>query len=386
MSNKHVTINPDWLEFMLEGQLKPHNIDGDYIELPDGFVLKELNGGTKHFTRRFEVYFEGLSFGNLRIIPRNDEILNPNWQQFKIDNERLYEVGYIDHCRRFFSAIGSQVRNVTRLDIAADGFGYMHLMKRFHAGMIEKVGRAKYTLHCGHSRQIEGFDIGSKASDKSLTGYRKADRIKADNKHYITEFWKKSGLQNWDSPNVERLEIRLKNAAMLRIESFDWQQLESSSYLAGIMKKQMHKFFEFRKSGSSNITRAKQIQFIDWDNVKADRLKFAEARRGDEVNRLKQTSKSLYWLYLGTRQQYYLQLVNEIVTNINCVIWFQEKSTLWRTEFDKKNNETQIKGLKKKREFAYIPLWKQLQSNEQLRLSENYDLSFQYIRRRDKRA
>lgn len=342
--------------------------------------MKELKYGTRHFSRMYEVYFEGLQFGMLRTEPRNNEFLDENWQQFKVVNERLYEVGYIDLCRRFFRAIGSQVRNVTRLDIAADGFGYMHLMNQFDSGMIDKCGKAKYTLYKDRNRKIEGFDLGSKASDKSITGYRKAEEIETkSNKHYIKHFWKKSGFKGWDSPNVERLEIRLKNNALIKIEDFDWTALECPEYLAGVMKKQMENFFDFRQVGHKNVSRAKKIEFINWDSVKAVRLEFSKARASTEYVRLKQTCKTMFWLYLGTRQSHFLQIAQEIAVNINCSIWFVEKSAFWRREFDKKNQITYKKGIAKKPAFEYIPLWEELQRNGQLKLTEKFNADFHLL-------
>lgn len=377
MNKTQITINPDWLEFILIGELKPEKREEEYITMPDGFVLKDLGYGTKHFTCRYEVYFEGLSFGILRTTPRNDKIMDNMWQQFKVDNERLYEKGYIELCERFFDAIGSRVRNVSRLDIAADGYGFMRLIERFDRGMIEKIGKANYTLYKDTHRTIEGFDLGSKKSDKSITGYQKSKEIEKSNKHYIKEFWKRSGLSNFDGGNVERLEIRLKNNAIIKIEDFDWTRLEDPQYLAGIMKKQMNNFFDFRSINYSNVSRARKIEFINWSNIKAERLEFAEAKKTNEYNRLKQTAKTLFLLYLGTGKSYHLKICREIVENINCVVWFIDKQEFWRREFRKKN---------KSLNFDYIPLWRQLEVNEQLKLTESYDLTTQYIQRSQKRT
>jgi len=370
------TINYDWLEFTLTGDLKLTNLNDEYFEFPGGFILKELGYGTKHYSRMFEIYHEGLLFGNIRVDPRNNNVLDPLWQQFKVENERLYEKGTIDLCKRFFNSIGSQVRNVTRLDIACDGYGYMRLMKQYDSGMIEKIGKAKYTLYKNTSREIEGFDLGSKNSDKSITGYKKSAEIERSGKKYIELFWQRSGLHNWDGGNVERLEIRLKNNAIKKIENFDWTRLEEPEYIAGVMKTSMAKFFDFRHPVYSNISRARKIQFINWDRINAIHLDPATARKSNEYNRLKQTAKSLFWLYLGTGERYHLQICREIVENINCVGWFIEKQEFWTKEFRKKN---------KKLNFDYIPLWKQLGVNEQLKLTESVNLSFQYAQKKSKK-
>jgi len=378
-SNKtHITINPDWLEFILEGDLKfgEFHRDGEYLVLPKGWVLKELGYGTKHFSFNYEVYYEGILFGSLRTTPRNNKIMRETWQQFKIDNERLYEQGYIDRCQLFFKVIGSKVRNVSRLDIAADGFGFMQLMKRYTEGIINKRGKAGYTLYLNNAREIQGFDLGSKKSDKSITGYRKSIEIEKSNKRYILEFWRQSGLPNWDKGNVERLELRLKNNAIIKIEDFDWQRLEDPKYLAGVMKKHMVNYFDFHSANCSHVSRIKKIEFINWESVSAERLEFASARKSSEYQRMKQTAKTLYWLYLGTGYQYHLQVCREIVENINCVGWFIEKQEFWNREFNKQN---------KKCNFDYIPLWKQLEANEQLVLTESYNLSAQYAQKKSKK-
>lgn len=366
MNKTRITINPDWLEFILVGELKDFRIEGEYMIFAAGFVLKNCFHGTKHFSNMYDVYFEGFNFGTLRTDPRNTEIMCAEWQQFKLYNERLYEKGYIKLCKLFFQAIGSKVRNLSRLDIAADGFGYMKLMKQFDSGYIEKIGKAKYTLYKDTHRNIEGFDLGSKASDKSITGYKKAATLEKSNKHYIREFWKKSELPGWESENVERLELRLRNNAIIKIEGFDWTRLEDPVYLAGVMKKQMENYFDFRNTLYSNVSRAKKIEFINWESVKAERLEFSKAKRSTEYNRLKQTAKTMYWLYMGTKRKYYLQVCIEIVENLNCVIWFMDKHKLWERQFIK---------IQSKKGFDYIPVWKIIKENDQLILTERKEFT-----------
>ena len=47
MNKTPITINPDWLEFILVGELKAQSVDGEYLEFAGGFVLKDLGYGTK---------------------------------------------------------------------------------------------------------------------------------------------------------------------------------------------------------------------------------------------------------------------------------------------------------------------------------------------------
>lgn len=363
------TINLDWLEFILVGDLKIGKVVDEYIEYYGGFVLRDVGHGTKHWIRMYEVYHDGVLFGNLRLDPRDANVLDPFWQQFKVDNQRLYEKGTLELCKKFFKSIKSSVRNISRIDIACDGFGYTRIMERYHAGMINRIGkRAKYTLHC-HDRKVEGFDVGRKKSDKQITGYQKSNEIKKSGKEYIKLFWKRSGLRGWDSGNVERLEMRLKNNAIKKFEDFDWTRLEETAYLAGLMKKSCAKFFEFRHIHASNIARAKPICVIDWDNLRAERLEYKEAKERTEFIRLKQTAKTMFWIYLGCNSTVHLQIAQEIVTNINCVMWFIDKKEQWREEFEKKQ---------KNKSFDYLNLWENESKTGQLILSENMNLSTQY--------
>ena len=345
MNRTIVTINPDWLQFTLCGDLKKKASDGEYIELDNDFVLKDLGYGTKHFANQYEVWHEGVIFGNLRTEPRNDKVLQPDWQSFKMDNARLYEVGYVYRCNLFFETIGSKVRNVSRLDIAADGYGYMKLVQQWFAGMYYKKGKAKMKLYLDNNRKVEGFDIGSKQSDKAITGYLKSAEIQRSNKHYIKDFWKKSGLPNWDGGNVERLEIRLRNNAIIKIEGFDWERLEEPAYLAGVMKKQMENFFEFTNPMYSNISRAKTLDFINWDKIKCERLEYASAKKSSEYDRIKKAIKTIYWIHLQTNKLYHLQVCREMAENINCVVWFIEKHSHWKREFFKKHENSGITAL-----------------------------------------
>lgn len=359
MGKTSITINPDWLQFTLIGDLKTKTSDSKYIELANGFVLKDLGYGTQHFIYQYEVWHEGVIFGNLRTEPRNDKVLQANWQSFKVDNARLYEVGYLDRCKLFFKTIGSEVRNCSKLDIAADGYGYMRVVQRCLAKMITKKGKAKLRAYFDNNMDVEGFDIGSKKSDKCITGYKKARRIEPDNKQYIRSFWKKSGLIGAETGDIERLELKLSNNAIIKIEGFDWTRLEEPEYLAGIMKKQMENFFEFVKPVYSNISRAITVEFINWSKIKCERLEFASAKQSTEYDRIKKAIKTNFWCFLQTGKRYYLQICHEQADNINCLVWFIEKNPYWKKEFEKKGQ---------KKLFEYLPHWKTAKVNEQLKL------------------
>jgi len=366
------TLNLDWLEFILVGDLKIGKRVDEYIEYYGGFVLKDTKIGTQHWTKMYEVYHDGLLFGNLRLDPRDFNVLDPFRQQFKVENERLYEKGTLELCQKFFKAINSKVRNISKIDIACDGYGYARTMARYHSGMIDRIGKANYHLHCNRHREIEGFDIGSKSSDKQITGYHKSKEIEKSGKHYIKKFWEKSGLVGWESGKVERLELKLRNNAIKKFENLEWERLDEVEYLAGIMKKGMEKFFEFRHVNASNVSRAKPIQIIDWNALNAVQLEYAEAKQRTEYIRLKQTAKTMYWIYLGCGSSYHLQVAQEIVTNINCIAWFLDKKKHWREEFEKKQ---------KKKAFDYLNLWKNEQQYGQLKLTENITLGQVYNRK-----
>lgn len=331
------TINLDWLELMLSGALVAFDTPLEKYEYDQGnLILAKLPAGTSIFKYSYEMFYQGKLFGRFHLCPRNTEIIKADSIQFKMENNKLYEIGVLNDCKKIFVSLGWNVKNVTRIDIALDGVNVLNLIDRFVKGEIQKLGKAKVKPFFTGKRMIEGFDIGSKASNKWITGYDKTAELERSGKSYIKDFWENSGLDT--SGKIERLELKLRNEEIKKIFQFDWKELDNFEFLASIFRSTMKNFFEFVElSRDTNSTRQKRIEFIDWDNIGAQLLPKLSTKETNEIYRMKQSAKTNYWCYLASGRQYYADIAFEQAMNVNALEWYANRLEKWKDEFNKRS-------------------------------------------------
>ena len=360
------TINLDWFEVMASGILVENDAPEEKYEFDGGnIVLAKKGNGTKIFKHSYEVFFRTKLFGKCHVCPRTPEILKPDFIQFQVCNNVLYEATGFSDIKYFFSKLNWHVKNVTRFDIALDGVKVIDLVDRFVKAEIIKLGKAKVNPFFTGKRVMEGFNIGSASSNKWITGYMKCEEIERSGKDYIKEFWKRTGLEV--DGKVERLEMKIRNEEVKKIYNFKWEDLDNFEYLASIFRTCMKNFFEFvEKSTDTNVTRKKKIQFINWDFLGANLLTRLSTQEVSEIYRMKQAAKTSYWCYLASGKQYYADIAMEMVLNINCLRWYNERVDKWKTEFLKKcgyNKQGIIS-------FQYLLHFETYEHTEQLKLFE----------------
>lgn len=254
--------------------------------------------GTKHFQAKYNAFLgeEVEPFATVITYPRKGGILPDYLSQIKVENRELYAKGWTTRLLNLLSALRVEINNFSRLDIAIDsncvgddpllGLYYtspfIGVYKRWKAGM-EHVGRAVYNQEHAVGRATTGFDWGKKSASKYLTAYVKSDRIEADDKGYIADFWHLNGIE--PGQRVERLELKLKTDAIKRTLEYvdgladeknigiDITRLEDSKYLAGIMRAHLKGWFEFVvDQPDTNKTRRDNYDPVDWHGLDAELL------------------------------------------------------------------------------------------------------------------
>jgi len=330
------TCNLDWFEQILIGSIPNHRPDREeYRFNNDRIALVKRRKGSKHFKHSYNVIYDGRLFAKIQTHPRHTEIMPEHYIQFQMQNNVLYEVGWLEDVRELYSYFNWEVKNTTRIDPALDGYGFMEIFGRYNREEIEKVGKASFTCYKAGNRETTGYDIGRKASHKMIGCYPKEKELEKSNKYYIKEFWDNTSLDR--SKPIERLEVRLRNEALKLIKDFDWTRLDDFEYLASLMRTAMTNYCEFVElDGDSNLSRRERIEFIDWDSVGGSLLDSCSTKETTEIYRLKLSAKTLYWIYLSTKEERHLQLCREIVMNINCIDWFNEKYEYWAAEYKAK--------------------------------------------------
>lgn len=363
---KHCIV-VDWLEFMCQGELVQFDTPLDSYDYGSGkYTLVKRPSGSLNFKFGYDVYQDGRKFATVFCCPRSPEIIKPDLIQVKIENTVLYEYQPIQESRDFFAAMGWKVRNITRLDIALDGVQVMDIVEGWNRGVYGKKGKATITTYHTGVRKLQGFDIGKRSSDKWMTGYIKSDELEKSNKPYIKKFWQLCGLDT--SQPVQRLELKLRNESIKKIEAFDWQRLDDFSYLAGVFRLECKNYFEFYTADQDALKNRSRIKCIDtwcdWDALLAVKLNKLDAIETSELYRLKLGAKVMYECYLSTGAQYYADIAQEMAMNINCIEWYMKKLDHWRKQWEHKMGMNRD-GWQK---YKYLSTYRQYGTNEQLRL------------------
>jgi len=287
-------INVDWFEATLEGSWMQYNEMGEPLT-----VLSYLNGelvlerdparwnGTKHYKFCCLVYLHGEPVATIITHPRNAIMgrTDPGegtraLSQLRIENHLLYRQGWLQIYAAILEGLGVTLNNVTRLDISVDGGQFLSQYRNLITGRWKKLGRAKHSCHFTEKDEIEGFYIGSRSSERYVRGYSKTGEIRqaGGHKSYILNAWEKANLAAYQNGagEVERLEIVLKAKAIAQLDSFDAARLEDDAYLAGLMKANLEKFYQFVDAEdlarTGNVTRCHRIDPVQWDELQAEQL------------------------------------------------------------------------------------------------------------------
>jgi len=348
---KKYCINIDWLELYLNNFWLDQENESNDIKINENLIFENIGYGNKNFKYGFNVYLHGEKFATAFISPRSEILESGSWTM-KIENYKLYESEIFNSITEICTAINCNVKNVSRLDIALDGFGFMETMEKAQKGEIFRKGQAKENIYRApqyteekikrgeyrRTRPITGFDIGSRKSDKYITGYVKTDRILKENKTYIRKVWQKAGL----SPHkVERLEVKLNSKYLSklkiysrenRLEEFNYDMLKEERNLIAIFKEAIKNNFDFVYNNKSRVEDCTEVQIIDWSKINSARLEKSKAPEPNFIYGMKQTAKNLFKLYLKTSAEYYYKQSIEIAMNYDFLDWLQEKISHWRSE------------------------------------------------------
>jgi len=273
----------DWFEVhCLHGLGKGLLRDFDINDLQDSYeafhttLIKDVKtgNGTKIYKCGYDVLFNNQSIGLLLLSPRQS-FRDEYSCTLRLHNHILYQNGWTLIVEAILDDIGLKINNFTRIDIACDGSGFLDQYQKLNKGYYQNVGRVRHCNYQTSKNVLTGFDIGSKQSDKYITGYKKGKRLLTENKKYISDYWKKN---NFGIPfeEAERLELKMKNKAIRRVKDFDYRRLEDPMYLASIYKSQIDGFYQLVESHAmekdSNISRANKIDVIPWDSLNLSKV------------------------------------------------------------------------------------------------------------------
>ncbi len=351
-----------------------------FIALPeysffDGeIVLKKITGFAPQFRYGYELIYKRKTFGRLSVIPSSGYCFEENEMQFMLNNNVHYEQQWQEDFEYVMKKMKWKMVNVSRLDIALDGTGFMDFYKNFVLKeVVEKIGKTDSTERLTSKRELKTFYIGSRKSDRYITCYDKTKELNdKGHKQYIRDYWERSGL---DYKRVERMELRLTNEAIKLIKDFDWKLLGDFEYIASIFRSACEGSFYLtdekirkgkvipskkkfaaglldfvEKTSDTNVTRriesGKRIRMVNWDYIGGKKLERLSTRETNEVYVMKMTAKTMARIYFATGNDMYLHLCHEVAVNCNNLPWVNDHWDKWKKDFgDRSDNK----------KFDYLP-------------------------------
>jgi hypothetical protein len=346
----------------------------EYSFFDGEIVLKRVNDKGSQFRYGYDIIYKRKSFGHVSVIPSSGYCFEDNEMMFKLNNNVHYENAWGDDFDYIMKKMKWSMVNVSRLDIALDGQGYMDFYQNYvMSEVVEKIGKTDSSERLTSKRKLKTFYIGSRKSDRYITCYDKTKELNdKGHKEYIKKYWERSGL---DYERVERMELRLTNEAIKLIKDFDYKRLNDFEYIASIfrsaceggfymteekirkgkIKPAKKKFcaglLDFvEKTTDTNITRriedGKRVRFINWDYIGGVKLERLTTRETNEVYSMQITAKTMARIYFATGNDMYLHLCHEVASNSNNLQWVNDRWDKWKKDFeDRKENK----------KFDYLP-------------------------------
>jgi len=354
------TISVDWFECFFTGRLIEFDFALDEYKYDNGTIrFVKVEGHTGPFNHKYEIQVDGYPFADCWVDSRKAPIIPKEWIRFKVKNNPLYEVGWVKRVERIQAACKWKMNNVTRLDIALDGKGFMDMGQLNKEGHTRKLGKAKMNATWDAAGKVTHWRVGKSVSDKHVTCYYKEKELNKSNKYYIKKVWENSELEGiGEEKGIERMELRLKGEELKKYDDFDWRNLDNFEFLASLMKSVFVRFIAFVPEGEEedkNISRRKHIEFVDWDSLGAVMLDKNESIAGSPVWAAKITIKRMIWAHQATNQDYFMTIAHDFVKSHAIEDWFIKGLDDWL------NKETDIKK-------KFISSLTQYTPNEQLLL------------------
>ena len=335
----------DWMEltFMQPGSrqgvtFKPHHElpENETVRIGD-FDFVHTSVKTRIYSKMHKVYYQGQEVANLFSIPHQNLFVQPYEVRIKIANALLYQEWY-PILRKLCKAMDLTFSGFGRIDIACDGYNFSEPIRQMLTGNCYKVGRADWQpTFCGSGRDVKQWRIGSRSSDRHVTGYNKYKEIdQHSKKYYIFEHWKANGME--PTEDVERLEVRMRGktvkslwdpGATLSIESI--QAFCNVDFLCSVVKTMLHHLYDFRDDSDENVKRCNRIFKVVW-NYSAQVLERAKQVSASHIRGVQTTIKKLYQLHVASGLEHYNKLVDEICVNTGLLMWMEKRRARWQYE------------------------------------------------------
>jgi|GEM_PF-3026772 len=277
-SASYYTINLDWFQFICLTDLK-----GSVMESYSSTritIIKNQTHNNPNFKYKYIVKVDHCDLCEIYAVPINCKH-KKNEISVKVINSQLYTKDWFVRIRYLLDELGLTFSKLSKIDIALDGndiYNKMDYFRRYLRTLTIQINNLKLKIEgINFNKQElkwEWYTIGRKKYQKTAEIYDKTNEIMTTGKHYITEFWKKNGLDT--SVNNGRFEIKLGSRHLSKYEFDSFADFCDPAFLGKILFDEVNKWLRFYQVGlndmknhrkSTAIKNGKELTLIHWDKV-----------------------------------------------------------------------------------------------------------------------
>ena len=342
----------DWLDVSFRVPNVPHDSrpwGGDEVlNIGPRLALVRLPGRSRVYDRLDALTDTGTDrvLAVVRSCPHSTAIRPGYSVQVKVENESLYSYQWAETLRRLSDGLGWLYKGIIRLDIAADGHGFLKPFADCARGSISYGGRADFVAR--HSAgQLKAAELGVRSGNKFGRIYKKAAELRISGKKYIREYWQDSG--GTDLENVERCEIQTKGRELRRYVKAEGdaaflEYLTSPKYRAQVFASLAETFIRFRTGECGDRSRDR-ADLLDWDFsaiAESEAVeKWPRQKRLQDfgVNAIKSHVRLSFMLHVATGSARYLSTAQEVAEAAGLGTWYRGRCSLWKVQAAKLSGE-----------------------------------------------
>lgn len=359
---KNSLINLDWLAISIKTKSVIEAVEaGNYINYGENVQLLATHRRTSNFKQIFDVLINGMLVAELQAIP-NKTMLQPNHAILKFNNELLYMSNLLNVYNTLKNEIKFFFHKFNQIDIALDtpqSQADTKFMYLYAGGKIDFLGKQEVTVQFGNSTNIKYFRIGSRKSSKFIRCYYKRQELEVSNKKYISDYWKKNGIN--EDEEVFRTELCLKGSIMNKLEEINQEtgevklslmcestlaKIQDSNYLLDLFKAESEKLTTYYKTKdrvkADKLERTNRVKHYNFIKINLKQSIYLFERLKDNcskvVHKIKMTSKFMHQLFLETGENLYKHLSDEIVNFEDMATWKANRVGRWEQEYSARSN------------------------------------------------
>jgi len=340
--------NPlDWLDVTFDvprgSRIERPFGNEDSFALSDRLALNRLPGRSRVFDRLDEL-IDRRSDRKLAVVrscPHSAAIMPMNRVQVKVENEALYNYTWKEILDQLQDGLGWSYQSVSRIDLAADGYGFLQPFQDAARGSVSYGGRADFVVRWSNGR-VKAAELGIRSANKFGRIYGKSKELQLSGKLYIADYWKDKGAE--PGRDVERCELAVKGVEVRRYfkdeRSRDFlEYLTEPRYRASVFESLAATFVRFRTGESGDRSRDRQdLLSWDWSSIteeNVDRRPRAKRIQDIGLNALKMHIRISFLVHYTTGSARHLSTAQEMAEALDLTGWMKSKKSIWKREADK---------------------------------------------------